>query len=101
MGKPRPDTDWENLQLVLRKGDFACYTCRELTDGCGLSLRCRADEPAVVELRSGNTLLGTLTIQPGEQLTDTEPVALPGDAYQVLKLEAVEGSVILSDLLSR
>ena len=101
MGKPRPDTDWENLQLVLHKGDFTCYTCRELTSGCGVSLRCRADETAVVSLRSGNTLLGTLTINPTSELIDTETLPLPEDQYQVLRVESEEGTVILSDLLIR
>ena len=97
-GHPKPDTDWENLQLVLHEGEYASYTCRSLEAGLAVSLRYRTSESCTLSLYSGSTLLKTITLSPSEALTDSEAVALPAAQFQTIRVSVESGSVILSDL---
>lgn len=100
MGKPRPDTDWENLQLKLHEGEFACYTCRELEDGCAAALLYRSDKDAEVALYASDKQIGTLNLRAEEDLTETASLPLPG-GHQVIKIQVIKGELILHDLLIR
>ncbi len=100
-GHPKPDTDWENLLLVLHEGESVSYTCRDLTSGCKVGLRYQSAVPAVIELYSGNALLGTFTLVPSEELTESTLIDLPDEQQQTLRLVGKTGTAVLSDLMIR
>jgi len=96
MGKPRPDTDYSMLQLVLHEGEFACYTCRELGDDCAVALSYRGE--GKIRISVEDTVLGEIDCPAADDLTETASVALPVGCHAV-KVEGICGGVILSDIL--
>lgn len=94
-GAPRPDTDWQNMQLHLHEGDSAGYTVRDTAGGGQVVLHYHGAEQCRIQVRLGDAPAEEQALPPDGVLTLS---GLPAAAELRVQVTVLSGSVVLEKI---
>ena len=98
-GAPRqtPPDPAASLLLELNRGDFACYTIREVKAGCKLSIELFSPEDATLLVSCGETEK-EIALSGKEEAQTVDALTLPEGEELVVKIASKAGILRLSSL---
>lgn len=98
IGRPPKYGDWLHLELKLHESDFACYTVRDMEKSAQVSLICRAEEAAQLEVTMrGKTFM--VEVLAGEMMEKIQVGILPEGEDTAIKIQAVKGDITLRSVV--
>lgn len=93
------DTAWESFTLELTKDEFAIYSLHDAVAGSSVSFEIMAVEDAELEITSDGKSLGHITLDAGDGVVATEPLAVLPLHRQAVKMTVKKGIIELDKVI--
>ena len=94
------DSMWDRLALELEEGEFAVYTLNDTKEENSLRIECMAQEDSVLRIEGNGQLMREYEVDKSEKVIQLPEISLIAAGKCAIKVSAVSGSVILTDMVT-